>query len=656
MLNKLGSKSKQKLTTLAILGVIAGVGYQVDTAQADTQPGNDNNAEQENTQVAPAANDVQAQEASLKSSQEDNNPVSTEEANTGTQDVIPGENQTSEPPAAPSNDGTPPVHKNGDGFVKGDDNVDPAPETLAVNTPGQVQTETESETPTSGQEPNNPAPAKGPNMNIKRLAKEVAAPTVQTGTWGTSTWTLDNQGVMTIGAGTLGSAAEMDSVKGNVTQVVFGDKVVLPWNCREMFYDWNKVKSYEGLDNVDASKVNLMTSMFAFNFALESIDLSSWNMANVNNMLAMFQGPNNEPEFSLGGEQYMHLTSVKLGNSWGKSSPNLSALFEGDQLLTSADVENWNVSKTSMMANMFRGTGFTSLDLSNWQLRAGVQTIRMFADMPNLTSLNLGTMNFTGLVSGLVEHDTNLTTLDLTNVTSKFVTDALNGTTGLKVLTLGEKTNLVNVGYPGFEYDVALPEITPSADYTGLWQFVGTGTVDQPNGPTYTAAELMATYDGATMAGTYVWQKAEKTPEPDTDTGNTTNPTNPDPTTPDTTSPTTPDTDTNVDDGAVDVVTGGDGATIDGGDADMVSPAKKTTPRAIKQATTRTATKAAPTVALAKTHQQASATKLAEPATRQQSQEATLPQTDEQSTGWLATIAGVLGLSFLGLNWFKRQN
>lgn len=642
MIDKLGNKSKQKLTTLAILGVIAGVGYQVDTAQADTQPANAQNAGTENIEAAPTANDPQAQEVTLSNAQKEDDLTPENEAQNKPSGDVAGMDQ----PEETSNDdnmGTPREQENENGSDLNGGDVEGTPEVTgpeAEETGGEVDGAKNS-TPTR-----TPAPA--PAVS----AKEVAAPAVQTGTWGSSAWTLDDQGVMTIGAGTLGAAAEMDSVKSNVTQVVFGDKVVLPWNCTSMFYDWNKVKSYEGLDNVDASKVNLMTSMFAFNFALESIDLSGWDMANVNNMLAMFQGPNNEPEFSLGGEQYMHLTSVKLGNSWGKSSPNLSALFEGDKLLTSADFENWNVSKTSMMSNMFRGTGFTTLDLSNWQLRTGVQAIRMFADMPNLTSLNLGTMNFTGLVSGLVEHDTNLTALDLTNVTSKFVTDALKGTTGLKVLTLGEKTNLVNVGFPEFEYDVNLPEITPSADYTGLWQFVGTGTVDQPNGPTYTAAELMATYDGATMAGTYVWQKAEKTPDPDTDTGNTTDPTNPDPTNPDTT---TPDTDTNVDDGEADVVTGGDGATIDGGDADTVNPAKKTTkttPRAAKQVTTRKA----PTVDLAKTHQQASATKLAEPATRQQSQKATLPQTNEQSAGWLATIAGVLGLSLLGLNWFKRQN
>ncbi|EAF4531706.1 LPXTG cell wall anchor domain-containing protein, partial [Listeria monocytogenes serotype 1/2a] len=46
-----------------------------------------------------------------------------------------------------------------------------------------------------------------------------------------------------------------------------------------------------------------------------------------------------------------------------------------------------------------------------------------------------------------------------------------------------------------------------STDYTGKWQNVGSGTVDKPKGSFIgTAMELMSTYDGSTMADTYVWQ------------------------------------------------------------------------------------------------------------------------------------------------------
>ncbi len=44
--------------------------------------------------------------------------------------------------------------------------------------------------------------------------------------------------------------------------------------------------------------------------------------------------------------------------------------------------------------------------------------------------------------------------------------------------------------------------------YTGYWQNIGSGTVDNPKGTTIlTSADLLRTYAGGTMADTYVWQK-----------------------------------------------------------------------------------------------------------------------------------------------------
>ncbi|EAF4531663.1 hypothetical protein CYG98_15170, partial [Listeria monocytogenes serotype 1/2a] len=70
----------------------------------------------------------------------------------------------------------------------------------------------------------------------------------------------------------------------------------------------------------------------------------------------------------------------------------------------------------------------------------------------------------------------------------------------LQNLTLGSQFQFLNTG-------AALPNPTPTAKYTGEWQNVGNGTVDKPKGSFIgTATELMSTYDGSTMADTYVWQ------------------------------------------------------------------------------------------------------------------------------------------------------
>lgn len=654
MLNKLGNKSKQKLTTLAVLGVIAGVGYQVDTAQADTQPNNDDNSGTENTAVSGTANDPQRDQAEIAGPQVNVQPVENE---------LPGDERQPEEPAGETGESgeeapgqETPGQQGNTGEKQSNGNVG------ATQEPGNT-----SENVSDVNNANKQVQASNDSLNVNTPAantpekgmtlRAAPAPSIQTGNWGTSTWQLDDQGILTIGAGTLGASSEMQDVKDNVTKVVFDSGVVLPMDCNALFNEWTKVKSYEGLANVDASKANLMMNMFAFNFALENIDLSSWDMTNVNNMLAMFQGPNNAPDMSLGGENYMHLTSVKMGTHFGKYLGNITSIFEGDKLLTSVDVANWDVSETTRMSNAFRGTGFTTLDLSNWQVNPKTQAIEMFSEMPNLTDLNLTGWHLTGNVASIFKNDVKLSSLDLTNFAGTSVYQQVYGMTGLKQLTLGPNNLMATQGYP--EWTVGIPEITPTDEYTGLWQFVGTGTVDHPNGPTYTAAELMATYDGATMAGTYVWQKADPKPttptNPGTDTGNTTDPMTPDVDNP--TDPTTPDTTAPETGGDADVVTGGDGATIDEKPSAKQAKSTKTKSTVSSQRTTKSG--APVTVVFAKPDQQAKATQLAQqPATKtnQRSQAATLPQTGEKSTSWLATIAGVIGLSLLGLNWFKRQD
>jgi len=635
------------------------VGYQVDTAQADVTPGTDSDSNVENTGVAPTANDINSNEQGLNNSQD---------GDTSAPSDTQKDNKQLENPTGNTEKGGPAAEEQGDnGGINGKSvqngenesdineasKVSEEPVTTPKVTTPPVTTPKETTPPVSKVPA--PKPVTEPKVttpNNRGALMRVNVPAVQTGTWGTSPWSIDDQGVITIKAGTLGTSSEMDAVKGNVTKVIFDSGVVLPWKCSHLFYEWTKVQSYEGLANVDASKVNVMDSMFAFNYALENIDLSSWDMSKVNNTLAMFQGPNAGPDFSIYGN-YMHLTSVKMGNSLGKTSVNISAMFEGDKMLTSLDTENWDTSKVNLMSDTFNGTGFTSLDLSNWKIKPDIQAINLFGNMYNLTNINLTGWNLTGNVSSMFENDVKLSSLDLTNLAGTGVYHQVYGMTGLKQLTLGPNNSMYTQGYP--EWTMAIPEITPSDDYTGLWQFVGTGTVDKPNGPTYTAAELMDAYDGATMAGTYVWQRTMPKPttptNPGTETGNTTNPTTPD--VDHTTNPVTPDTD----DG--DVVTGGDGATIDGGAADKVKATKKTTKAVVKKGVKGTTTKSndPATVALAKTNKQPRATQLGQPATKQQSQTTTLPQTGEQqSSVWWATLAGVIGLGLLSLNWFKRQN
>ena len=76
-------------------------------------------------------------------------------------------------------------------------------------------------------------------------------------------------------------------------------------------------------------------------------------------------------------------------------------------------------------------------------------------------------------------------------------------TTSLRTLTLSPDFRFVNSAG-------SLPDVRRNVEFTGYWQNVGWGTIERPRGEyVFTSAQLMAQYDGATMADTFVWQPAK---------------------------------------------------------------------------------------------------------------------------------------------------
>ena len=75
-------------------------------------------------------------------------------------------------------------------------------------------------------------------------------------------------------------------------------------------------------------------------------------------------------------------------------------------------------------------------------------------------------------------------------------------TVNLHQLTVGEKFKFILDDID----DANLPDVPNN----GVWRNVGDGTVENPLGEfTFTSAELMAEYDGAIHADTWVWQAAQ---------------------------------------------------------------------------------------------------------------------------------------------------
>jgi surface protein/YD repeat-containing protein len=120
-----------------------------------------------------------------------------------------------------------------------------------------------------------------------------------------------------------------------------------------------------------------------------------------------------------------------------------------------------------------------------------------------------------GNMSHMFNGTSNLTSLDLTNWdVSRATSTASNsgmrsmfrGMTSLRELTLG--TNFV------FRNSPELPHINVTSEFTGLWQNVGEGTVEDPSGSfVFSSIGLMAQYNGLEMADTFVWQAQPIMPE-----------------------------------------------------------------------------------------------------------------------------------------------
>ncbi|HAO6009639.1 TPA: BspA family leucine-rich repeat surface protein [Listeria monocytogenes] len=194
-----------------------------------------------------------------------------------------------------------------------------------------------------------------------------------------------------------------------------------------------------------------------------SLDLSSFDTSQVTNMTLMF---NNSAA-----------TSLDVSSFDTSQVVNMTGMFYGSAA-TSLDVSNFDTSQVRIMSIMFNNSAATSLDLSGF-------------DTSQVTSM-MGMFN-----------NSAATSLDLSSFDTSKVTNMLeifSGAQQLQSITLGSQFQFTST-------NAALPSPTPTAKYTGEWQNVGSGTVNKPKGSFIgTATELMSTYDGSTMADTYVWQ------------------------------------------------------------------------------------------------------------------------------------------------------
>ena len=202
------------------------------------------------------------------------------------------------------------------------------------------------------------------------------------------------------------------------------------FTMKEMFYDCSALKEVVGISEFDVSGVGTMSSMFEGCTNLQSLDLSKWNTASLQNTASMF-------------EYCSSLSSVGNLSGWSMGAVfDMDCMFYKCSSLTTLDVSGWNTGAVEDMHSVFSGcTKLTSLDLSDWDVGSVEVMQSMFYNCVSLNSVgDLSEWNVSS-VDTMLQMFYNcraLTELDLSGWSTSAVrnfSEMFNGCTNLHTIT-----------------------------------------------------------------------------------------------------------------------------------------------------------------------------------------------------------------------------
>ncbi|WP_261809843.1 BspA family leucine-rich repeat surface protein [Levilactobacillus humaensis] len=284
--------------------------------------------------------------------------------------------------------------------------------------------------------------------NVTTLARSFAAcsslTTLETGQWNTAS--VKNFNSLFLGDSKL---ATVDVANWNTSQAT---------NIGYLFYNCTVINGLS-VGNWDTKAVSVMSALFGNCRGLTSVDVAKWNTSQVQSMDYLFFNCSK-------------LASLDVAN-WDTSKvTTLSNTFASCSSLTTLDVSKWDTSAVTRMDYIFNGdTGLTALPVSSWDTSQVTMLTCAFLGCSKVTSLDLS----------------NWDTSNVTSYAGVFQQDYK-----LQHLTLGKAFDFHGSTAWG------LPAASSVSPYSGKWQL---GT----DGPSYSVADLMTTYDGSTMAGQYNW-------------------------------------------------------------------------------------------------------------------------------------------------------
>ena len=192
-------------------------------------------------------------------------------------------------------------------------------------------------------------------LSLFAVVPFTASAAEETGTVGTASYTIDENGVLTIGSGSFTGfqfSVEFDSRKANIKNVIFNSGATLKGSAVGLFGKWT---------------------------ALESVDLTNAQANNVTSMDKMFNG-------------CTALTNVKFGVGFDTSKvTSMYFVFKDCASLTSIDFTGFNTAEVTKMSGMFTGCkSLITLDLSSFNTANVTDMSTMFSSCGKLTTIFVG--------------------------------------------------------------------------------------------------------------------------------------------------------------------------------------------------------------------------------------------------------------------------
>ena len=217
-------------------------------------------------------------------------------------------------------------------------------------------------------------------------------------------------------------------------------------NVESMRKIFNEATNLSNLDvsRWNVSKVTDMRLAFSGTVSLRSLDVGNWNVREVRDMSWIFSGSgvtsldldrwstDSLTSLDYAFQKMPNLTSLRLRNFNTRQVTYLTSTFKDLRNLRTLDVSNWNVSNVKSMTQVFDGSGLDSLNLSNWQPTKLADMRWSFAEMPNLTEVDLSRWNFNtvGILDSIFKDTPKIKKIKLPMSSSRFLNSANTGIAG----------------------------------------------------------------------------------------------------------------------------------------------------------------------------------------------------------------------------------